>query len=189
VRVEAPSLEELWIDGVTLVATGSGNDALDVTTVTVVEDRNGDGQRDSGEPVLATGAFAADNGTLQLTGMGLELDPGEETHLLVVYDVTVQSVSSAPQLAALGWLVAVLLPLLVRRRTAVLLLLPLVLAACGGGGGSGCNPAFDPAGAIVTFDVSVPAGGIRAFTSTSDPGSPLPLPPAPVASGTLSVSN
>ncbi|MFI5402293.1 MAG: hypothetical protein ACHQ1G_05100, partial [Planctomycetota bacterium] len=191
IRLSAPSAEELWVDAVTLRATGTANDALDVAEVAVVHDRNGNGRRDGNEPVLGTGTFSADDGTLQILGLDLELDPGEGTDLLILYDVAVQSVSSAPQAAAVPWWIALLfLPLAWKaRKRLALLALPLLLATCGGGGGSGCNGAFDAAGAIVTFQVSVEAGGITAFTSTSDPGSPLALPVAPLGSGTLSVSN
>lgn len=190
IHLAAPSLEELWIDAVTLRAAGTANDVLDVAEVALLHDRNGNGRRDGGEPVLATGTFAADDGTLAMTGLDLELDPGEETDLLVLCDLAVESVSSAPQQAALPWWLAAvaLVPLAWRRRSA-LLALPLVLATCGGGGGSGCNGAFDAAGAVVTFQVSVAPGAITAFGSTSDPGSPLPLPAAALVSGTLSVSN
>jgi len=192
----APSHEELWVDAVAVTASGSANDALDVGEVALVLDANGNGVRDGAEPVLGRGKFAADDATLSISGLGIELDPGEQAHLLLVYDVSVQSVSSAPQQASFPWWVALaLLPLAWKawgslgRRAAALLALPLLLATCGGGGGSGCNGAFDPAGAVVTFEATVAPGGITAFTSTTDPGSPLALPTAPLASGTLSVSN
>jgi hypothetical protein len=192
----APSHEELWVDAVTVAASGSANDALDVGGVSLVHDANGNGLADGGEPVLGTGTFAADDGTLSLSGLDIELDPGAQAHLLVVCDVTVQSVSSAPQQASFPWWLALaLVPLAWKGwgcggpRRAALVALPLLLATCGGGGGSGCNGAFDPAGAVVTFGATVAPGGITAFTSTTDPGSPLALPTAPLASGTLSVSN
>jgi Bacterial pre-peptidase C-terminal domain len=193
----APSHEELWVDAVTVTASGSANDALDVGAVSLVHDANGNGQRDGAEPVLGSGTFAADDGTLSLSGLDIELDPGEQAHLLVVYDVTVQSVSSAPQQASFPWWLAVLLVPLAWKgwgsggpRRLALVVLPLVLATCGGGGGgSGCNGAFDPAGAVVTLGATVAPGGITAFTTTADPGTPLALPTAPLASGTFSVSN
>jgi len=196
IRLTAPSAEELWVDAVTVDATGTANDALDVAEVAIAEDRNGNGMRDKSEPVLGTGTFAADNGTITFTGLDLELDAGGETNLLVLYDVAVTSVSSAPQQAAFPWWLALaLVPLAWKgwgsgaRRRLLVFALPLLLATCGGGGGSGCNGAFDPAGAVVTFEVSVAPNGITAFTSTTDPGSPLALPASTLGSGTLSVSN
>ncbi|HEX5136020.1 MAG TPA: hypothetical protein VFY93_03530, partial [Planctomycetota bacterium] len=192
----APSHEELWVDAVTVTASGTANDAIDVGLVTLVRDANGNGRQDGGEPALGSGTFPADNGTLALTGLDLELDPGEQAHLLVLYDVTVQSVSSAPQQASVPWWLALaLLPLAWKgwgsggRRALALLLLPFLLATCGGGGGSGCNGTFDPLGAVVTFGATVAPDGITAFTPTTDPGTPLALPTAPLVSGTLSVSN
>jgi hypothetical protein len=196
IHLTAPSAEELWVDAVTLRAAGSANDALDVAEVALVHDRNGNGRRDGGEPVLGTGTFAANDGTLTVPGLDLELNAGEEMDLLVLCDMAVQSVSSAPQQAAVPWwLLLALVPLAWKgwgsgaRRRLALLALPLLLATCGGGGGSGCNGTFDPAGAVVTFQVSVAPGGIAAFTSTTDPGAPLALPAATLASATLSVSN
>jgi MYXO-CTERM domain-containing protein len=124
-------------------------------------------------------------------------DPGSVTDLLVVYDVTVTSVSSTTE-AGLGhgwpWLLLLLLlvPLRrVRRRGfAVLALLALALAplACGGGGG-GANGPFDPTGVSVTFQVTLDENGIDATTPTLGPAGPLQLPTADIASSTLMVSN
>ncbi len=192
----APSHEELWVDAVAVTASGTANDALDVGAVTLVRDTNGNGRRDGAEPVLGTGTFAADDGTLSFPGLDIELDPGEQAHLLVVYDVTVRSVTSAPQQASFPWWLALaLLPLAWKRwgslgrARALLVALPLLLATCGGGGGSGCNGTFDPAGAVVTLAATIAPGGVTAFATTTDPGTPLALPAAPLASGTLSVSN
>ncbi|MCK6461251.1 MAG: hypothetical protein L6Q95_15315 [Planctomycetes bacterium] len=191
----AGSHEELWVDAVAVTASGSANDALDVAGVALVRDLNGNGRRDGAEPVLGTGTFPSDDGTLSFPGLDIELDPGAQAQLLVICDVAVQSVSSAPQQASLPWWLALaLLPLAWKAwgsggRRALLVALPLLLATCGGGGGSGCNGTFDPAGAVVTLEATVAPGGVTAFTTTTDPGTPLALPTAPLASGTLSVSN
>jgi MYXO-CTERM domain-containing protein len=195
-RLIAPSHEELWVDGLTLRATGTGDDREDVADVRLVHDRDGDGSPD-GDPVLASGVFLLDDGTLTLGNLGLVFDPGSVTDLLVVYDVTVTSVSSTTE-AGLGhgwpWLLLLLLlvPLRrVRRRGfAVLALLALALAplACGGGGG-GANGPFDPTGVSVTFQVTLDENGIDATTPTLGPAGPLQLPTADIASSTLMVSN
>ncbi len=196
IRLVAPSAEELWVDAVTVRAAGTANDAVDVAEVAIADDRNGNGLKDKNEPVLGTGTFSSDDGTLTFSGLDLELNAGEATDLLVLYDVAVTSVSSAPQQASFPWWLALaLVPLAWKgwgsgaRQTLLVLVLPLALTTCGGGGGSGCNGTFDPAGAVVTFEVSVDAGAIMAFTSTSDPGSPLALPASTLGSDTLSVSN
>ncbi len=190
IRLTAPSAEELWVDAVTVRGAGTGNDTSDVAEVAIVEDRNGNGLKDKGEPVLGTMTFGSDDGTITFSGLDLELNAGETTDLLVLYDVAVTSVSSAPQQAVFPWWLALaLVPLAWTRRRLAVLALPLLLATCGGGGGSGCNGTFDPAGAVVTFEVSIAPGDITAFTSTTDPGSPLALPASMLGSGTLSVSN
>jgi hypothetical protein len=195
VRVNAPSHEELWVDRVTLHASGSGDDRLDLDRVRLIEDLDHDGRVDAGEPTLATlsGGFAANDGTVVFDKTGLEFDAGSTTDLLVVYDITVESISSAG-VGGVWWALPVFALLcLIRRRPALLLLclLALVPLSCGGGsGGPTCvNQPFDPAGAVATFSVRIEAGEIVAFTPTQDPGAPLGLPAAALISGTLSVSN
>jgi hypothetical protein len=189
VRLQAPSHEELWVDRVRVRAFGTVDDALDVVAVSLVHDRNGNGVRNSGDPVLATGAFGADDGTLAFDDLAFEVDAGGTADLLFVAEVDVQSVSSA---GFPGWvfLPCVLLLRWVRPRRVVLLLLlcAIVPLSCGGGGGgSSCGTPFDPDGAIVTFRLQVDAGEILAFPSTST--SALGLPNASLASEVLSVSN
>jgi len=189
--LQAPSHEELWVDGVTVRGSGTGSETLDVQAVSIVADLDGDGQRDKGEPVLGTGTFTVDNGSVTINGLKVQVPTGETRNLLVVYDVAVTSVSATAGFTA-WWLLPLLLPLLALRRRAAVLLLVLALLplSCGGGGGgSGCNGPFDPAGAVVTFQATVQAGGLAATTSTGNPPAPLSLPTAPIASGTLSVSN
>jgi hypothetical protein len=171
---------------------------MDVAQVRLVHDRDGDGSPE-GDPVLASGNFLIDDGTLALENLGLVFDPGSVTDLLVVYDVTVTSVSSTTEagFVARGWawllLLALLVPLRrVRRRglaAAALLALALVPLACGGGGGGGANGPFDPEGVAVTFQVTLDANGLDATTPTLGPAGPLQLPAAGIASSTLTVSN
>jgi len=188
-RLVAPSHEELWVDSIRVRAQGSGHDVTDVASVDLVLDADADGAIDRGEPVLASGTFGADNGSVLFGSLGMELDPGTTRNLLVAYNVTVRSVSST---AGAAFPLLALLPLLLlarRRAAACVLLLALVPLSCGGGGGSGCNGPFNPAGAIVTFEATVAPGDVVAFTSAGDPGAPLAAPAAPAQSGTLSVSN
>ena len=192
-RLQAPSHEELWVDRVVVRGSGTGNEVADVTQVRLVRDRNGNGSIDGGEPVVATGTFSANNGTVTFNNLALEADAGTTLDLLVAYDITVTSVSSTAGLG-LGWLAAAVLlgALALRRRRAVLLLLAagLVPFACGGGGGGGgCNGPFDPTGAVVTFRATVQPGDVTAFSPTSDPATPLNLHAAAIVSAEMSVSN
>jgi len=194
-RLAAPSHEELWVDRVIVSGSGSGDDALDVDLVRLVHDANRNGVADSGEPTLAQGTFTADNGTLTLSGVDLEVSAGQTADLLLVYDVTVESVSSAAGWPV-WWYLPLLLPaVLLRRRRATALVLVAMVAllplSCGGSGSDGpvCNFPFNPDGAVVDFQVTVAAGDIRAFATTSDPGAPVDLLTVDLVSETLSVSN
>lgn len=193
IRLRAPSHEELWVDRIRVRARGTAHDGLDVAAVTVVHDRDGDGVRDNGDPVVATGAFGSDDGTLQLDDLALEVDAGDVADLLFLVEVDVTSVSSAG-FPAWVFLPAVLLLAWARPRRALVLLLlcAIVPLSCGGGGGGGggpvcTSPAFDPLGAVVTLQLEVEAGEILAFTSTSTTA--LGLPAAALTSSVFSVSN
>lgn len=192
-RLSAPSHEQLWLDQITLRGSGSGDEAQDVDAVRLVHDLNRNGEADLGEPTLAEGTYTSDNGAVTLTGVDFALDAGENADLLVVYDVTVTSVSSAAGWPA-WWFLPLLLPLpwLRRRRAAAVVLVALLAVlplACGGGGGSGplCNLPFNPDGAIVDFSVRIAAGDVDAFTTTS--ATPVNLLTVDLVSANLSVSN
>ncbi|MHC4971226.1 MAG: carboxypeptidase regulatory-like domain-containing protein [Planctomycetota bacterium] len=192
-RISAPSHEQLLLDRVTLQGSGSGDEALDVVAVRLVHDLNRDGEAGFGEPTLAEGTYASDNGSLTLTGVDFALDAGENADLLVVYDVTVTSVSSAAGFSA-WWFLPLLLPIwFLRRRRAAAVAMVAVLAclplACGGSGADGpaCNLPFNPDGAVVDFQLRVAAGDVDAFTTTS--ATPVNLLTVDLVSATLSVSN
>jgi uncharacterized protein (DUF2141 family) len=136
------------LQSVTLQASGSGNDKLDLTAVKLIRDANANGQIDSGETPLATGTFSADDGTLTLTlSAPLALSPGL-SQFLVVADIASTlaarpAVLKAQILPALPLpLLLILLPLMLlgawRMRSLrvglLALALALTLAACGGGG-------------------------------------------------------
>lgn len=133
------------LQSITLQASGSGNDSLDLTALKLIRDANANGQMDSSETPIATGTFSADNGTLTLTlSTPLALSPGA-SQFLVVADIAstlaarpaVQKAQSLPALPT-----PLLLPLMLlgawRMRSLragfLALALALTLAACGGGG-------------------------------------------------------
>jgi len=191
IRLQAPSHEELWVDALTLRASGTADDAADVTRVAVIHDVNGNGRPEGGERVLGTGAFSADDGELVLGGLDFEVDAGATADLLVVYDVAV--VSAAPQQAftLFPWVLAAGTGLgaacFGRRAAALLALAALFPLGCGGGGGGGgCSTEFDPQGIIVTFACRVDPSGILAFRPSST--TPLALPASTLQSATLQVS-
>jgi hypothetical protein len=63
-ELSAGQLEAIRLQGVTVRATGSGNDATELGAITLWRDTDGNGFVDMGEAQAAAGTFAADNGTV-----------------------------------------------------------------------------------------------------------------------------
>ena len=81
---------------ITLQASGSGRDDLDLTDIRVINDLNRNGAVDPGEPLLARGQATADNGSLRLA-LAAPLEFSESVAILVVADVanTVHTAAAA----------------------------------------------------------------------------------------------
>lgn len=162
-----PSNGPVRLRALTLQASGSGRDDLDVNDLRIHHDSNGNGSIDAGEPVLARGQLSADNGSLRLV-LDTPLEFTEPVALLVAADIA-STVHSAA--AAGGAFVALALLALVRptqrrparlARPALLVSLALLLAACGGSddGTTPADPPVSPAPLV--------------------PSPPAPVPPAPL---------
>lgn len=136
------------LQSITLQASGSGNDNLDLTAIRLIRDANANGQIDSGETPIATGTFSTDNGTLTLTlSAPLALNPGV-SQFLVAADIASMLAARPVALRAQSFpalptpLLLALLPLALlgawRTRSLrvglLALALALTLAACGAGG-------------------------------------------------------
>lgn len=135
------------LQSLTLQASGTGNDNLDLTAIKLIRDANANGQIDSGETPTATGTFSADNGTLTLTlSTPLALSPGN-SQFLVVADIA-STLAARPAVLKAQSLPALPAPLLLTLLPVILLgawrtrslrvgflalALALTLAACGGG--------------------------------------------------------
>ncbi|MFO0724530.1 MAG: hypothetical protein U1E65_12145 [Myxococcota bacterium] len=74
------------ITRVRVTASGTGDDAADVSAVRLVLDANGDGVEGPGDTTLASGRFAANDGTLDLN-LSRTLGVGAAERWLVVYDL------------------------------------------------------------------------------------------------------
>jgi hypothetical protein len=85
VLLRADDREAVEVTSLTLVAQGTGNDALDVVSVRIFDDLNGNGEVDAGEPVLASGQYPVDNGTIAVS-LNYLVPAGEVRMLLVAYD-------------------------------------------------------------------------------------------------------
>ncbi|MGH7653767.1 MAG: hypothetical protein ACREN6_03800 [Gemmatimonadaceae bacterium] len=138
------------LNSVTLAASGSGNEQVDVTAVNLYNDANGNGKVDAGETLLATGTFPSNDGTVTLN-VAPPLAISGPTNLLVTYsfgETIAQRMGKGLTLAVFPLL---LLPAAFKRRkrwTAVLLLAAsgVILSSCSrdstapsgvGDGGSG----------------------------------------------------
>ena len=72
-----------------LDASGSGNDATDVTAVRLWWDVNADGAVDAGDSLLSSAVFSADDGALDLaTGTAGQLEQLNPVYLLVTLDLS-----------------------------------------------------------------------------------------------------
>ncbi|MFO7546145.1 MAG: choice-of-anchor Q domain-containing protein [Trueperaceae bacterium] len=139
VTVENVSDEGVQLGRFELLASGTGQDALDLSVVRVLLDANGDGAPDGGNDVLASGRFDTDDGTL-----GLDLDPaptiaaGSSIELLVVVDIDEDAAGRlrgpAVMLGAFGALGASVLAFRRRRRFALqaVLVIGLVVGLAAG---------------------------------------------------------
>ncbi len=145
-----PANGRALIHALTLRASGSGRDDLDLPSLRVVLDANGNGRADSGETVLAQGRPTVDNGSMRLA-FTTPLALTTAAHLLVVADVA-DTVNSAAALGVAGAGLALagfaLWPVgYTRRRARWSLMAAVLLAAalvtgCGGGGGD--DPGVQP---------------------------------------------
>lgn len=79
--------ENVYLNDLTITATGTGNDQTDIANVLLIEDTNQDALYDGTEPVLASGTYPSDNGSITFTfpAPGLLIKLGEPKYLLVVY--------------------------------------------------------------------------------------------------------
>ena len=66
-RAYAGHAGQVDVSGVTLKASGTGNDKTDIAAVNVYQDVNESGVPDPDEPLLGTGTFDADDGTCAIT--------------------------------------------------------------------------------------------------------------------------
>lgn len=73
--------EPVTVTGLTLGATGTGNDAAGIAVVELYLDGDANGLVGPGEPMLASGTFAADNGALTFS-LNQTIQVGPAVHLL-----------------------------------------------------------------------------------------------------------
>jgi len=136
----ATGTENAKITSVTVQASGTGNDALDIAAVKLYLDVNGNGVVDTGDTLLASGTFSGDDGSLNLPlTTALTIMSGTAQNLLVTYDFSATLASMLPFVGV----PLVFVGFLGSRRTRRWVLLTTIgitmlwFSACGGGGGGG----------------------------------------------------
>lgn len=83
--------ESVIVNSLTLRASGTGNDAIDVDTVYVFHDQNGNGRFDSGEPVKGSGSYAVDNGQLTISMGGHIIPAGNTQYFVIAYTMSMNA--------------------------------------------------------------------------------------------------
>lgn len=151
------------LSSITLTASGSGNEQVDITAVRLYVDANGNGQVDGAESAIATGTFGANNGSVTLT-VSPAYSFNVPTTFLVTYDFNVTLAERLGGAAALAMLPLLFWP--ARRRKAwpallVLLIAGAAITSCGGSdsnGPSGNSRTFKATLTGVTLSGSVVPG-------------------------------
>lgn len=173
------------LGSVGLTASGNGDDSTDVPAVRVVRDANANGIVDQGEPLLGSGAFAADNGAMTVDLDPDHLIPGSTSATyLIVYDLAPVRSAALPAFAGLIVAVALASSLSARgvRRNLVRLIgaagLCGVVACSNGGEESAANP---PAGAV-TYQVT-----LTGVTATDESGGAVALSGFPLVGPVITV--
>jgi uncharacterized repeat protein (TIGR01451 family) len=173
----ATGTENMKITKITVQASGSGNDALDITSVKLYLDVNGNGIVDAGDTLLSSGTFTADNGTLDLTlSSALTVTAGTPQNLLVTYDINTTLAKVLPftgfSLLFLGMIAGKR-----SRRWMLLLAIGVFMVwfhGCSGGGGGGDAAVTSPTNTTATLaslsvtpaNPTLNVGSTQQFTAT-----------------------
>jgi uncharacterized repeat protein (TIGR01451 family) len=184
--------DSMKIETVTVQASGTGNDTVDITSVKLYLDVNGDGVVDSGDTVLASGAFASDNGTLELTlSTALTVTSGTVSRLLITYDFNTTLAALPAAAISLAFIGMIAAPR--ARRWLLPVGVCVMLAwfnACGSGGGGGGGA---PAGGGDTTTTTQPGASTYQMTVTgvtakgSVSGQAITVPGLPIAGTMMTV--
>ena len=168
------------VSSVTIRAEGTGNELVDVTSVKLYLDRNANGLVDPTDSVVASGAFAANDGSVTLA-IAPALVISAPTSLLVTYSFNLtiaQKLGTGALVAALAF---VLVPVMRRKKglavAGLLVAAGITLSSCGGSSPS-TPTAPPPAAGSVTFKA----------TLTGVTASGTAIPALSVSGATITVS-
>jgi hypothetical protein len=85
VRLRASSMEAVNVSVVKFAASGTGDESVKVTAH-LWRDNDGDGQVSGGDVDLGAGTITGDNGTVEFTGLSLQVPASNSVAFLVAYD-------------------------------------------------------------------------------------------------------
>jgi hypothetical protein len=85
IRLAASSLEGVNVSSVKFAASGTGDESAGVTAA-LWRDNDGDGRVSGGDVSLGTATITGDNGTVEFTGLVLQVPANDSVAVLVVYD-------------------------------------------------------------------------------------------------------
>jgi hypothetical protein len=87
ISLDNPSSTPATLTGLTLTASGTGNDLTGISQVRVYLDQDNDGVADAGETLLGSATYSGNNGTAGVV-LNLEIPATSVLNLVVVYDFT-----------------------------------------------------------------------------------------------------
>lgn len=128
------------VTGVTVQASGTGNEQADVTAVNLYVDKNANGAIDAGDSLVATGVFAANDGSVTLA-----VNPGlaitAPTALLVTYSFSLTVAERLGGAIVLAFLPLFFIPVVRKRKTVLAMLMVMLtsvaVVSCGGDSATG----------------------------------------------------
>ena len=170
------------LNSITLKASGTGNEQVDVTAVKLFVDTNANGIIDGPDVQLAAGAFATNDGTVTLS-INPPYTVTGPTSFLVTYDF---NTTIAPRIVY-GFLLIFLpvcaAPLARRRKHVVakglaLSIMLIGLASCGGSSGTTAPPVTPPTTSAATYQATLTGVNLSGFD----------VPGVSLAGATISVS-
>jgi len=97
IKAAAGSYENVRLNDISLIASGSGDDTTGISMVKLILDANNDGKYNSSEIVLGAGKFIRDNGFLDISVInpqtGYAVPANTTVYFLVVYTMTNKSLN------------------------------------------------------------------------------------------------
>lgn len=163
----------LTLEGLSLQISGTGDDASDLTSVTLIADTNANGALDAGETIVASGTFPANDGTLTLIPSSLTTLNTPTTYLVAVS--VNSSIAGMALHTSLAFSIAALVLIGSWRRLVGVLAVALMLSL------TACPNPPTPGAVIRTYQLSLTS------VSVTKAGAAITVSGLPVAGATLSV--